>query len=266
MGATVVLLVPLGLAVQSAADKEGGASAPSLGYIARALGRLGGGWVLGLVLVAFAAVAVVAAIEVLRTDGRSARAWRLSVVPAVAVVGFLGVLAQALALQQNWSERYVLFVLPFVLILAAVGILRIPDRRIIVAVLVLMAVLSATKIGNWYRQPQDDWRRVVAVIAAQSDADDAIVFCRNLYRVPVEYYMLREPEAVRPQPLSPRGGWEPGIHNTDATVVDADDYDRIWVLPWFTPTGPCVDRDWLDGRTKAVETEIGDVTVERYDR
>ena len=267
LAAVVVLLVPLGLAVMSAADNQGGASAPSLGYIARALGRLGGGWALAVIVVAFALVAVVAAVRALRAEGRSDHVWRLALAPMVAVVGFAGVFAQAIVLQQNWSERYVLFVLPFVLITASVGLLRIGDRRVVAGALVLVAVLAGFKIANWYRQPQDDWRAVVAAIAAKAEPGDAIVMCRNLYRVPVERYMLDQPEPARPQPLSPVGDWQPGIHITDATPKASwDDYDRIWVMPWYTPTGPCTDLDWLDGRTKAADFAVGDITVERYDR
>jgi len=273
LGVVGVLLMPLAVAYVAGGDNTG-VGTPTWRTVPRVLAEVGGGVLLAVLVGALCLVPVVLAWRSWREHGASPETWRLAFVLTCLVVPFLSALVAAVVAQSNWASRYLIIILPALLIAASVAIRRIGDRRLIAGVLVLIAVLAGVKTWHWYTGPAiEDWRGTVAYVERSSTPEDGIVFCVAPARVPFEYYALRSSARDRPQPLSPADPWGNGVHmsqnhdETATTVPGAP--DRIWVVSRYTSpdaTGVCDIPAAMAGRTRAERRRIGNVLVERYDR
>jgi len=269
-------LVPLAVIILSAADNQGVTDTVTLGSIPRVLSRVAGSWALLVVLGALCLVPLVRAWSALRAGGPSPEAWRPAFVVCGIVVPFLGVLGGALVMGRNWSERYVIIILPAVVIGAGLALRTIGEHRRIAAAGLLVAItaLAAVEIVQWYDAPPvDDWRGAAATVLDRSTPDDGIIFCSSPVRVPFEYYALRYPAGQRPEPLSPDDPWGDGVHLWEVspdTVGDWQDApDRIWVVSRYAsarPFGACDLEQSMAGRDRAFSRTVGGITVARYDR
>jgi len=271
-----LVLVPLAAIILSAADNQGVTDTVTLGSIPRVAGEVAGGWALLVVLGGLCAVPVVVAGRSLRANGPSPATWRPAVVVCGIVVPFLGVLGGALVMGRNWSERYVIVILPALVIGAAVAIRAIGERRTAAAagLLVVITVLSAVAIVRWYDAPPvDDWRGATAAVLRASTPDDGIVFCSSPVRVPFEYYALRSPVDRLPEALSPADPWGDGVHLEEIEGEDTEAWrsgpERIWVVSRYesaNPVGACDTETSMADRDLAVERVVGEITIRRYDR
>lgn len=269
-------LVPLASIVLSAADNQGVTDVVTLSSVRYVLVEVAGGRALLVVLGLLGLVPVWQAWSSLRARGPSPATWRPAFVVCGIVVPFLGVLVGALVAGRNWSERYVIVILPMVALAAGVAIRTIGDRHAVAAgaVLVVVAALSAVGVVRWYDAPAiDDWRTATATVLDRGTADDGIVFCVSPVRVPFEYYALRSPGRPRPTPLSPDDPWGDGVHldEVDADVAAGwvDGPDRIWVVSRYAspdPFGACDLESSMAGRDQTFSRSFGAITVERYDR
>ncbi|MBM3658495.1 MAG: DUF2723 domain-containing protein [Actinobacteria bacterium] len=271
-----VVLVPLAALILSAADNQGVTDTVTLGSIPRVAEEVAGGWALLVVLGGLSLVPVVLTVRGLRSEGPSPTTWRPALVVCGIVVPFLGVLGGALVMGRNWSERYVIIILPALVIGAAVAIRAIARQRLAAAVglVVVITVLSVIEVTRWYDAPPvDDWRAATAAVLRGSTPDDGIVFCASPVRVPFEYYALRTPVDRLPEPLSPDEPWGDGVHldevDSEDTEAWATDPDRIWVVSRYegtNPFGACDLDTSMAGRDLAVERSVGGITLRRYDR
>ncbi|GMU78479.1 MAG: hypothetical protein AMXMBFR46_12740 [Acidimicrobiia bacterium] len=270
LGLTALLLVPLGLFVVSAADSQGTPERPNLRSVPRYLANAAGGLPLLFVYAGLAVVPIVSFIAAWRATGRSRDTWRLAFVLASVAVPFVGLLAVAVVQQRGWHDRYLIVLLPGIVICAAVTLRRIPSRMAVIGVLVVIATLSGVKIRHWYRGPSlHDWRGAVAYVARQSRPGDGIVFCYPYHRIPFEYYWLEHPEAAL-DPISPADPWSRYVHVEPVAPGDVawQRPRRVWVLPYdrWRRTGVCERPAVTAGRTRAVRRVTGSIVIERYDR
>ena len=99
--------------------------------------------------------------------------------------------------------RYLLIVLPFFVIAAAIGIRRMPWRPAAIAVAAAITVMSLVEDYSYYRAPSfQDWRSAVTFVAARAASGDVLMIYPEYYEIPVQYYVgrLRGP-AVFPRIL-----------------------------------------------------------------
>ena len=268
-----VLLLPLLYFIAVAADNRGTPEPPNLRSVPRYLANAAGGVGLALVLGALALVPLWMLWVELREGDHSLRTWHLAVVASGIVTPVVGLLVNAIVQGRSWSDRYLIVVLPFLVIAAAVGLRRVPRPLPVVVMLVVIVVLSGLKIRHWYYGPSlQDYQGAVAFVAAEVGPDDGILFCSPYERVGFEYYALQLPADERPQPLSPDDPWSRFLNVTPVSRERAATWrlgpDRIWVLPYddYLRSGLCQDEDLLAGRTRTVRRDFGTTTVERWDR
>jgi hypothetical protein len=141
------------------------------------------------------------------------------------VVPIVGILAMSLAIQPLWVDRYLIGVLPALVVVAAGAIKALPWRWAILSVLV---ALSLVGVNNWYVSgTKDDWRGAAAYVEAQAQPTDGVIIWPNYYRLPFAYY-----SAVG-QPLYPSTPWSQLYLPTWGMSIDLPQdvrNDRIWLV------------------------------------
>jgi mannosyltransferase len=248
--ALVVLLVPLGLLIQST-DSAGvnWAAGSSAGHLFTRIRASVPHALLDLVVLA-AVVGTVGVILLLRRRREIgelfARQWAVFFTACWLVVPVAAVVMLSLVDRPLFVVRYLMVSLPPALMLAAVVIVRVWSlaRRgaavVAAGLLVLAVAASAVGLAQWYSQggPQD-FRSAVAYIAGQARPGDGMLIFAPYERVPVEWYLQNRP-ATRADvhPVYPALAW--GVDplyfdgsitlNPDDVERAAQSYGRIWLV------------------------------------
>ncbi|TMC48068.1 MAG: hypothetical protein E6J14_13270 [Chloroflexi bacterium] len=110
-----------------------------------------------------------------------------------------------------WVARYLIVILPAVLLLVAAGLARLPRRGLFYGATGLLVAGSGLMVALWYAgsaYPKDDWRSVTATVLSASQPSDAIVFDASHYRTPFNYYLDRDHGLVNaPYSAYPDARW-----------------------------------------------------------
>jgi len=149
-----------------------------------------------------------------------------------------------------WLERYALWSVVGVIVLAAFGLTRVGGgRSLLTAVVVAAAIaLSARGVTKWYSTPPNqDYHSAMSQLAPRLRPGDAIVFSPDEARLPSEFYLrksfpLRELTPVFPSP--PWGEFKTG--DEKIVSISQSTVDRLLAHPtrrvWFvTCTQPAVN-------------------------
>lgn len=133
--------------------------------------------------------------------------------------------------------RYLIVVLAPIVLLAAVGVVRIPRRWVASALVAIVAVLSAQGLWLYYFfSPKEDWRGAAAFIASGATRGDALVCVPAWENVPLQHAAS---EVVEPHgfpaliPVADIGqtgmaAFDPGVHGALAQGLAR--HARIWVV------------------------------------
>ncbi len=114
------------------------------------------------------------------------------------VVGFLllsivlpvGIVLVLSIFKPFFVTRYLLICLPFFAILAAMGIMRIKPRAVLVALTVLIVALSLSEDRAFYLGPPiQDWRGAINFVAANARPGDVLIVFPEWNAFPVNYYV-----------------------------------------------------------------------------
>ncbi len=135
--------------------------------------------------------------------------------------------------------RYLLVVLPFFVVAAAMGIRQIPWRSVTVAVAAAISVMSLVEDYSYYRAPSfQDWRSAVTFVAARAVPGDVLMIYPNYYEIPVQYYVGRLPgSTVFPRifPMEdelrsrmPVRWREEAVSRNRSVVTSLDQGTRVW--------------------------------------
>ncbi len=135
--------------------------------------------------------------------------------------------------------RYLLVVLPFFVVAAAMGIRQIPWRSAAVAVAAAIAVMGLVEDYSYYKAPSfQDWRSAVTFVAARADPGDVLMIYPNYYEIPIQYYIGRLPgSAVFPriilmknelQSRVPPRWREEAVSWNRSVVTSLDQGTRVW--------------------------------------
>jgi mannosyltransferase len=248
--ALVVLLVPLGLLIQST-DNAGvnWAAGTSAGHVFTRIRSTVPHSVLDL-LVLLAAVGVVVTVLLTRRVPRIGklydREWSVCFTACWLVVPVAAVIMLSLVDRPLFVLRYLMVSLPPAFILGAVVIVRVWSLRrrgatiVAAGLLVLAVAVSAVWLAKWYSEggPQD-FRSPVAYIAGQAEPGDGMLIFAPYERVPVEWYVADQPTVrEKVHPVYPATAWgvDPLYFDGSVAVTAADveraapNYGRIWFL------------------------------------
>lgn len=201
-------------------------------------GLAGPGSILLLGYVAAGCLALLAARKELRAHRDSTWSW-----PYVLVLSWLFFPTLGSFFASFWKpmfiDRYLVVALPALALLAGVGLASIEARRIRIAVVGILLVLSIGELSVQYRnQTKENWRQAVAYVSAHEKAGDAIVFYAPYVRMPFEYYLNRDPGLrARVAPLYPASAWG----RFDLAV----DQSRPLSIAELARTQQLYDRVWL---------------------
>jgi len=154
-------------------------------------------------------------------------------------------------------SHYLSVVIPAVLLLLAWALVsgwRQGARRLVIAVVLVLAVVTAVSLGRLYAEPhKDDWRGLAARVASDGGGTPAY-FYEDIGADCLAYYDSGRPAVRLTEPFDGGAGWE---RSGDAARMRGE-ADGFWLVLYLPDgarrddEGPVVD--WLH-RTFRVETE-----------
>jgi mannosyltransferase len=196
-------------------------------------------------------IALAAAARALRNSRHSDDAFRFAM-PLLWMIVPSAVLLSGSYLHPIWLDRYVLWSVGAVVLLAAYGLTRIAPKHAIVvaAVFVVAAGLSARGVLKWYREPPyQDYHSAMTELAARVRPGDAIIFSPDEARLSATFYLRNLVDLDRLTPVYPPAPW--GTFKTGDQKVKpvtqaviaralAHPYARLWIVsdaePGVIPT------------------------------
>ena len=179
---------------------------PSPAELVSRVGDLAGGNAEQLVvygLVALAGLAV--AWRAVRTDPRSEASWRYTLVAAWLVLPLAVVIVLSYAGKPLLEPRYLIIVCPPLALVAALGLVRLPQRQVARAAAVALVTVSALGVVQWYRTDgREDWRGATAAVLAGAQPGD-IVVVQPFDAEPIVAYYERQAGRTDPPLAGPSG-------------------------------------------------------------
>ena len=197
--------------------------------------------------------------------------WRRMLILVWAVLPAL-ILAAISLRQPMFMQRYVIFSLPAMLLLAALGAGVLRKWRMGIVLVVLLCGMSIPAIIRRYHKPREDWRSASNVVLAKAGSGDAVVFFPFYTRIMLDYYRDRYPGAA---PLV--DVYEPGFYLGGKDVRDLlralntnpHRFQRVWTFV----DGRGANDDYAATREKLLATygaptvyQFADVTLLEYGR
>jgi mannosyltransferase len=188
-------------------------------------------------------VAVLIAVNVWRTSLHSVDAFRFALPVLWMIVPTL-VLMLASYVHPIWLDRYVLWSLGAVVILAAYGLVWLTRDRVVVAVIMVLVVaaLASRGVVKWYGTPANqDYHSAMTQLAPGLRAGDAMVFSPDEVRLPSEFYLRTAVDLHELRPVFPAQDWgkfktgDEHIDHLDQRVVErlvAHPLARLWIVSY----------------------------------
>lgn len=143
--------------------------------------------------------------------------------------------------------RYLIFCLPAIILLAAVGLGRLPRKWMLVAALLLFVGLSLRGTLSYYDHDfggqREDWRTASYYILDHATPGDVIIFHIAMSRMPYEFYKSVNPDGLSgPSVIYPSQGARFDYRNflgrpsAELLRVVPSKYDRVWVVLKYNQT------------------------------
>ena len=178
--------------------------------IAAAFGALSGGTVPMLALFGLGSLLALSTLWRTRHELREQERWRYVLVLSWLIVPVAGSLLINLV-KPFFMTRYLIVVLPPLVILVALGLRSLRTRVAVAAAAALLVLGSLHALAGWYEGEEKEglnFRRAADRIRNDGKPTDGIVFYRPSRRLPIEYYLRRRAALTdAPEPLYPRSGW-----------------------------------------------------------
>ena len=219
-------------------------------------------------------IAFVFAARSLRAERHSIDAFRFAMPILWTVVPPVVLMAVSYA-HPIWLERYALWSVVGVVLLAAYGLTRIggANTGVVVIVVLLTVVLAARGVTKWYREPPNqDYHSAMSELAPRVQAGDAVIFSPDEVRLPSQFYLRSQLDLARLVPVFPAQAWghfKTGDEHIDAVsqaVIDrviAKRYARLWVVSYGSPgvIAPKLNELLLGYRVVSDREYVGSVEV-----
>jgi mannosyltransferase len=191
-------------------------------------------------------VALVVAVRLCRRDLHSIDAFRFAL-PILWMIVPAFVLMSVSYVHPIWLERYALWSVVAVAILASYGLTRLgrDSVGVTLVVVLLTVVLASRGVTKWYREPPNqDYHSAMSELAPRVRAGDAVIFSPDEVRLPSEFYLRSAIDLGGLIPVFPSQPW--GEFKTgDERIVPVDQtaiervitrrYPRLWVVSYVSP-------------------------------
>jgi mannosyltransferase len=236
-----LMLVPLGVALLTRDVWELGwyDREPGLSSIVRRFYVLTGG-ILPLVVYGVASLlATERAVRAWIAGWGSPQAWRLGFVYAWLVVPVA--LAFGVSFYSPvFISRYLIVVLPALVLVAALGVAALPSRQSLAAAVAVFVAVAGQSVAAYYAEPPvENWRDATRYVLSQAREQDAVIIYTALTRPGFEYYRDRlRGTGVGPRVVFPPD--QPGFGIMEvwserkpepALLEDvARRYERVWLV------------------------------------
>jgi mannosyltransferase len=191
-------------------------------------------------------VALFAAAQIARRAIHSVDAFRFAL-PILWMVLPPLVLMSVSYVHPIWLERYALWSVVAVVILAAYGLVRLAGDRVVVGagLLLVTVALASRGVVKWYGEPPNqDYHSAMAQLAPRLRSGDAVVFSPDEVRLPSEFYlrsMTNLHELIPVFPPQPWGKFKTGDEHIDPVDQNAIEritgrsFPRLWVISYGSP-------------------------------
>ena len=187
--------------------------------------------------------------------------WRRMLIFLWAVLPAL-ILAAVSLLQPMFLQRYVIFSLPAMLLLAALGTEVLRKWKVGLVLVVLLCGMSLPAIVRSYHKPREDWRNASNTVLANAGSDDAVVFFPFYTRIMLDYYRDRYSGATPAVEVYAPEFYGPGKDARDllkALNNDPHRFQRVWTVV----DGRGINDDFAATQEK-LQSIYGDPTVYKY--
>jgi mannosyltransferase len=151
-------------------------------------------------------------------------------------------------LKPFFLTRYFIFTLPALVLLAAAGLVNIPNRWFLAGTLLVMAIFAMRGVTSYYDHDFDisreDWRSATRYLLAHTRPGDAVLFHQPIGRMPYEYYRSVISGGAEPVVIYPAHG--DNLTFRDFYAGRAPDsflesvpghYSRVWVVLTYNRVG-----------------------------
>jgi mannosyltransferase len=167
-------------------------------------------------------------------------AWSFWLILLWLVVPVLTSFIVSVLLTPSFFPRYLLVVLPALVIIAAIGVSSLPSLSLQALALVGLLTFSIPPMLRYYGadfKEGQDWKGAVAYVVEGERPGDGVVFLSRYGRRPFEYYLERS-GGFDLEPIYPRMGWghyvtvlsDLHIEPTPAAVARLPEFKRVWVV------------------------------------
>jgi len=132
-----------------------------------------------------------------------------------------------------FMQRYLIFSLPAMLLLAGAGGFVLRRMHIGAILVVALCTMSAIAVVKGYHKPREDWRSASHAILAAAQPGDAVVFFPFYTRTMLDYYRDRDEQASpRLHVFAPQfyGGGEDERNLLQALDTDPQQFPHVWVV------------------------------------
>jgi mannosyltransferase len=186
-------------------------------------------------------IALVVAVSTARRDLHSIDTFRFAL-PILWMIVPAFVLISVSFVHPIYLERYVLWSVVAVVILAAYGLIRLGrGNAYVVLVIALLAVAVASHgVAHWYGEPPDqDFRSAMGELAPRVRTGDAFIFSPDEVRLPATFYLRSEIDLDRVIPVYPSAPWGQfktgdqqivAIGQASVSRVIERRYPRVWIV------------------------------------
>jgi len=158
----------------------------------------------------------------------------------VLTLPILALAAYSWLVKPLFLSRLFLWLGPSGMVLAALGLDRLPGRWRLPAAITVLA-LSAYAVLGFYRSQTEDWRGMLAGLARDARPGDLVLAYPNEVQMPVAYYMRAGPAVTYlPAPFPAPGMARDYVSNAGAPAIAPEDaarvrtrlpgHERVWLI------------------------------------
>jgi 4-amino-4-deoxy-L-arabinose transferase-like glycosyltransferase len=167
------------------------------------------------------------------------RSWRGAFILCWAIVP--AVLLALISLRQPlFLQRYLVFSLPAMILLAALGVGCLRRWCVGPVLVVALCAMSLPTIEKEYRKPVEDWRGAVNAVLTSASPGDAVVFFPFYTRIMLDYYRDRYGSSAPPVHVFAPAYYSSGEDARDLLATlerEPHQFRRVWVVETERPHG-----------------------------
>ena len=154
-----------------------------------------------------------------------------------------------------FMQRYLIFSLPAVILLAAVGMTALRKMYIGIVLVIALCAMSVPAILKDYHKPREDWRAASAAILGSAQAGDAVVFLPFYTRTMLDYYRDRDRQNPPAVHVFAPPYYDVGEDEHDLQLAlnsDPQQFRHVWVVLY----GSGAHADDLEQRAPALAAKL----------